>query len=145
MGNVSVFFTIYLQSNESACKSMHFIRQEVFAAIQYRSILELPSKDTAQRTICSSLEHARQTISDTIQKANHLKLAEPQENMTDHWLEGFLFHEKQAITKGYLPVDWESETLAAQDRITGENLPVYLFVTSLPYSHPFYGDGSFLT
>ena len=29
------------------------------------------------------------------------------DTMTNPWLEAFLFPEKQAIEKGYFPVDWE--------------------------------------
>lgn len=176
--------------------------------IHYRKILELYFKGTSQRTICSSIGHSRQTVSDTIQKVKQLGLIELQENMTDQWLEEFLFPHKEAIAKGYYPVDWEEvhrelqkkhvtlkllhqeydqqardnqkipyayrtfcekygiyakkykltmpirrkpgeilevdwagDTLKIQDRNTGENLPVYLYVASLPYSQFFYVEG----
>ena len=128
--------------------------------------------------------------------------------MTDLWLLEFLFPEKQAIAKGFFPVDWEEmhrelqkknmtlkllhreyeqnardnnkipyayrtfcrhygkyanrykvtmpirrkpgevietdwagNTLAIQDRTTGEKLTVYIFVAVLPYSQMFYAEG----
>lgn len=170
--------------------------------------MELHFKDTTQRTICSSVGHSRQTVSDTIQKAQELGLVELHDEMTNEWLEEFLFPEKQAVAKGYCPINWEEvhrelqkknvtlkllhreyeqrardhhkvpyayrtfcekygsyakkykltmpirrkpgeilevdwagDTLSIQDRSTGENLPVFLFVASLPYSQLFYVEG----
>ena len=40
-----------------------------------------------------------------------------------------------------MEVDWAGDTLSIQDRSTGEELPVYLFVTVLPYSQLFYVEG----
>lgn len=74
--------------------------------IQYRRILELHFKETTQRTISSSVGHSRQTVSDVIKKAKQLGLVELTDEMTNQWLVGFLFPEKEAITKGYFPVDW---------------------------------------
>jgi|LFRM01.1.fsa_nt_gb transposase len=75
--------------------------------IQYRSILELHFKETSQRTICSTVGHSRQTVSDAVKKAKHLGLVELTDEMTNQWLAEFLFPEKEAIAKGYFPVDWE--------------------------------------
>ena len=75
--------------------------------IQYRRILELHFRETSQRTICSSVGHSRQTVSDVIKKAKHLGLVELTDEMTNQWLVEFLFPEKEAIAKGYFPVDWE--------------------------------------
>jgi hypothetical protein len=75
--------------------------------IQYRRILELHFKGTSQRTISSSVGHSRQTVSDVVIKANHLGLVELTDEMTNQWLAEFLFPEKEAIAKGYFPVDWE--------------------------------------
>ena len=75
--------------------------------IQYRRILDLHFKGTSQRTISSSVGHSRQTVSDVVIKANHLGLVELTDEMTNQWLAEFLFPEKEAIAKGYFPVDWE--------------------------------------
>lgn len=179
-----------------------------FFMIQYRRILELHFKGTSQRTISSSVGHSKQTVSDVIKKAKHLGLVELSEDMTNQWLLEFLFPEKQAVAKGYFPVDWEEvhrelqkknmtlkllhyeysqrardskkipyayrtfcthygkyakkhkstmpirrkpgeimevdwagDTLSIQERSTGEQLPVYVFVATLPYSQLFYAEG----
>ena len=75
--------------------------------IQYCRILDLHFKGTSQRTISSSVGHSRQTVSDVVIKANHLGLVELTNEMTNQWLAEFLFPEKEAIAKGYFPVDWE--------------------------------------
>ena len=75
--------------------------------IQYRQILELHFKETSQRTISTSLGHSRHTVSDVIKKAQHLGLVQLTDEMNNQWLEEFLFPEKQAIAKGFFPVDWE--------------------------------------
>lgn len=54
--------------------------------------------------------------------------------MTNPWLEEFLFSEKQAIEKDYFPVDWAGSTLELIDRSTGDILPTYVFIATLPYS-----------
>lgn len=176
--------------------------------INYRRILELHFKKTSQRTISSSVGHSRQTVSDVIQKANRLGLIELSDDMTNQWLEEFLFPEKLAIAKGYFPVDWEKihlelqkknitlkllhneysqvardnnkipyayrtfcrhygkyakkykmtmpikrkpgeimevdwagNTLSVKDSYNGEDLTVYVFVSTLPYSQIFYAEG----
>lgn len=75
--------------------------------IKYRKILELHFKGTTQRTISSSVGHARQTVSDVIRRFKELGLFELTDEMDDQWLVEFLFPEKEAIIKGYFPVDWE--------------------------------------
>ena len=75
--------------------------------IQYRRILELHFKETSQRTICSTVGHSRQTVSDVIKKAKDLGIVDLTDEMTNQWLGEFLFPEKEAIAKGYFPVDWE--------------------------------------
>lgn len=181
-----------------------------FFMIQYRRILDLHFKGTSQRTISSSVGHSRQTVSDVVIKANHLGLVELTDEMTNQWLAEFLFPEKEAIAKGYFPVDWEDvhrelqkknmtlkllhyeydqrardskkipyayrtfcrhygkyakkykltmpirrkpgeimevdwagDKLSIKDRNTGEKLPIYVFVATLPYSQLFYAEGFF--
>ena len=181
-----------------------------FFMIQYRRILDLHFKGTSQRTISSSVGHSRQTVSDVVIKANHLGLVKLTDEMTNQWLAEFLFPEKEAIAKGYFPVDWEDihrelqkknmtlkllhyeydqrardskkipyayrtfcrhygkyakkykltmpirrkpgemievdwagDKLSIKDRNTGEKLPIYIFVATLPYSQLFYSEGFF--
>lgn len=75
--------------------------------INYHKILKMHLEGISQRTISSSTGHSRNTISKTIQKANQLGIEELNDTMTSPWLQSFLFPEKQAIQKGYYPVDWE--------------------------------------
>jgi len=75
--------------------------------IQYRRILELYFRGTSQRTICSSLGHSRDTVSEVIQRSRQSGIAQLTNEMNNQWLLEFLFPEKQAIAKGYFPVDWE--------------------------------------
>lgn len=176
--------------------------------IQYRGILELHFKGMSQRTIVTSVGSSRQTVSDVIQKAKESGLEKLSDEMTDEWLEEFLFPEKIALSKGYFPVawdevhrelqkknitlkllhaeysnlakvnkkipyayrtycrhygtyasrhkltmpirrkpgeimevDWAGDTLHIKDSVTGENIKVYVFVASLPYSQIFYAEG----
>lgn len=169
--------------------------------INYRKILELYFEDVSQRTISSSTGHSRNTVSNVVRKAKKLGLESLGDTITNSWLESFLFPEKQAIEKGYFPVDWEKvhkelqkknitlallhkeyadeareggkipyayrtftdnygkyakkykltmhirrkpgeimevdwagSTLKINDRSTGEVLPAYVFVATLPYS-----------
>lgn len=48
---------------------------------------------------------SRNTISEIVQRAKQLDLRQLDGAMTSMWLGGFLFPEKQAIEKGYTPVD----------------------------------------
>ncbi len=61
----------------------------------------------SQRTISSSTGHSRNTVSGVVQRAKKLGIESLNDTMTNPWLETFLFPEKQAIEKGYFPVDWE--------------------------------------
>lgn len=75
--------------------------------INCRKILELHFDGISQRTISSSTGHARNTVSEVIQRANRLGIDHLNDTMTSSSLEAFLYPEKQAIQKGYHPVDWE--------------------------------------
>jgi len=75
--------------------------------IHYRQILELYLEGISQRTISSSTGHSRNTVSEVVQRSKKHKLELLEDTMTNAWLEGFLFPEKQATEKGYFPVDWE--------------------------------------
>lgn len=75
--------------------------------INYRKILELHFDGISQRTISSSTGHSRNKISEIIQRTKTLEIETLNDNMTNPWLETFLFPEKQAIEKGFFPVDWE--------------------------------------
>lgn len=172
-----------------------------FFMINYRRILELYFEEVSQRTISSSTGHSRNTVSNVVHRTKKLGLESLNDTMTNPWLESFLFPEKQAVEKGYFPVDWEKvhkelqkknvtlallhneysfearedgkipyayrtftenygkyakkykltmpirrkpgeiievdwagSTLDITDRSTGEMLPAYIFVATLPYS-----------
>lgn len=76
--------------------------------IQYRKILELHFNNVSQRTISTSVGSSRNTVSDITKRAKKLGLERLTDNMNNHWLEEFLFPEKQAIEKGFSPSDWEN-------------------------------------
>ena len=61
----------------------------------------------SQRTISSSTGHSRNTVAEVMQRASEKGVMSLKESMTNQWLEGYLFPEKQAIEKGYHPVDFE--------------------------------------
>lgn len=75
--------------------------------VNCRKILELYFDGVSQRTISSSTGHSRNTVSEVVKRANKLGLESLNDTMINSWLLAFLFPEKQAIEKGYLPVDWE--------------------------------------
>lgn len=75
--------------------------------VNCRKILELYFEGISQRTISSSTAHSRNTVSDVVHRARKLGVESLNDTMTNQWLEAFLFPEKQAIEKGYFPVDWE--------------------------------------
>ncbi|MFD1068274.1 hypothetical protein [Oceanobacillus locisalsi] len=75
--------------------------------VNCRKILELYFEGVSQRTISSSTGHSRNTVSEVVHRAKKLHLENLEETMTNPWLEELLFPEKQAIEKGYFPVDWE--------------------------------------
>lgn len=79
-----------------------------FFMIQYRKILELHFNNVSQRTISTSVGSSRNTVSDITKRAKKLGLEQLTDNMNNHWLEEFLFPEKQAIEKGFSPPDWEN-------------------------------------
>lgn len=61
----------------------------------------------SQRTISASTGHSRNTVASVIQTAKARGIQSLNDTMTDAWLNDFLFPEKQAVEKGYYPVDWE--------------------------------------
>src|SRR5690625_598675 len=75
--------------------------------VNCRKILELHLQGISQRTISSSTGHSRNTVSDVVRRAKKLGIERLNDTMTSPWLEAFLFPEKQAIEKGYFPIDWE--------------------------------------
>ena len=75
--------------------------------VNCRKVLELYFEGVSQRTISSSTGHSRNTVSDVVHRAKKLGVVSLNDAMTNPWLETFLFPEKQAIEKGYFPVDWE--------------------------------------
>lgn len=79
----------------------------IIQEVNCRKILELYFDGVSQRTISSSTGHSRNTVSEVVKRAKKLGLESFNDTMTNSWLVAFLFPEKQAIEKGYFPVDWE--------------------------------------
>lgn len=73
--------------------------------LQYRKILERYGEGISIRGIASGTGHSRQKITEIITRAGQKGLEVPlSEEMTDQWIEGLLFPEKQAEAKGrHLP------------------------------------------
>ncbi len=74
--------------------------------VDYRKILEHHFNGMTQRTIEVAVSSSRHTIREIVQKAEEKELKELTEEMTDNWLEEFLFPEKQPQAKGYFQEDW---------------------------------------
>lgn len=74
--------------------------------IQYRKILEYYFNGISQRTIETSVGSSRHTIRSVIQEAESRGIEELTEEMTDYWLENYLFPSKKPSSKGYLEEDW---------------------------------------
>jgi len=69
--------------------------------VKYRKILEHHFNGMKQRTIEVVVGSSRHTIRDIVNKAKERELTELTEEMSDHWLEDFLFPEKCPQAKGY--------------------------------------------
>ena len=176
--------------------------------VNYRKILEHHFNGMTQRTIEVAVGSSRHTIRDVVKKAEEKELKELTEEMTDYWLEEFLFPEKSPQAKGYfqedwdyvhkelsksymtlkllhkeysirakdnkgipyayrtycehyqnyagkykvtmplkhkpgksIETDWAGATLKLIDRVTGEDIKVYIFVAALPFSQLSYAEG----
>ncbi|WIK66141.1 IS21 family transposase [Globicatella sanguinis] len=75
--------------------------------INYRRILELTFSGTSQRTIESLVGSSRHTIREVVERAEARDLSSLEDEMTNQWLETFLFPEKTPVAKGYYQEDWE--------------------------------------
>lgn len=76
--------------------------------IQYRRILELQDEGISLRGIAASTGHSRQIVTEVIQLAQKKSLTCPlDEEMTDRWIEDFLFPEKTMEASGRQPIDFE--------------------------------------
>ena len=62
--------------------------------VKYRKILEYHFDGMTQRTIEVAVGSSRHTIRDIVNKAKERGVTELTEEMSDHWLEDFLFPEK---------------------------------------------------
>ena len=176
--------------------------------VNYRKILEHHFNGMTQRTIEVAVGSSRHTIREIINKAEEKKLEALTDEMTDGWLEGFLFPEKRPQAKGYfledwdyvhkelgkphmtlkllhkeysirakdnkgipyayrtycehyqdyagkykvtmplkhkpgrsIETDWAGATLKLIDRVTGEDIKVYIFIATLPFSQLSYAEG----
>lgn len=75
--------------------------------VHYRKILELYFSGISQRTISSTVGSSRHTIREVTSRADRKGVTELTADMSDTWLQEYLFPEKQTTARGYLPVDWE--------------------------------------
>lgn len=75
--------------------------------INYRKILSLHFQGASQRTIEIAVSSSRNTIREVLKRAKVKQLTSLTEEMSDHWLEDYLFPEKLPVTKGYYLEDWE--------------------------------------
>lgn len=67
--------------------------------VNYRKILEYYFNGMTQRTIKVAMGSSRNTICDVVKKAEEKELVELKKEMTNIWLEGFLFPEKRPKSK----------------------------------------------
>lgn len=75
--------------------------------VKYRKILEHHFNGMKQKTIEVAVGSSRHTFRDIVNKAKERGLTELTEEMSDHWLEDFLFPEKRPQAKGYYQEDWD--------------------------------------
>lgn len=75
--------------------------------VKYRKILEYHFNGMRQRTIEVAVGSSRHTIRDIVNKAKERGLTELTDEMSDHWLEDFLFPEKRPQARGYFQEDWD--------------------------------------
>ena len=75
--------------------------------IEYRKILEYHFKGMTQRTIQVAVNSSRNTIREIVHSAEKKNLQELTDEMTNQWLEEFLFPEKLPQAKGYFTEDWD--------------------------------------
>ncbi|WP_230198516.1 hypothetical protein [Enterococcus faecium] len=75
--------------------------------VHYRKILELYFSGISQRTISLTVGSSRHTIREVTSRADRKGMTELTADMSDTWLQEYLFPEKQTTARGYLPVDWE--------------------------------------
>lgn len=114
--------------------------------INCRKILELYFEKISQRTISSSTGHSRNTVSEVVHRAKKLGVESLNDTMTNPWLESFLFPEKQAIEKGYFPVDWEKVHKELQKKNVTLTLLHYEYATEareggkIPYAYRTFTD-----
>src|SRR5690625_2844414 len=74
--------------------------------VKYLKILEYHFDGMTQRTIEVAVGSSRHTIRDIVNKAKERGLTELTEEMSDHWLEDFLFPEKRPQARGYFQENW---------------------------------------
>ncbi|MCR2823897.1 IS21 family transposase [Lederbergia panacisoli] len=76
--------------------------------IHYRKILELHHDNISQRGIAASTGNSRPKVMEVIERANKKGLKCPLEDeMTDQWIEEFLFPEKTMEGSGRQPLDFD--------------------------------------
>lgn len=75
---------------------------------QYRKILQMHNEEFSLRSIASATGHSRQKVTEIVEKAKERDFLDSlTDEMTDNWLEEFLFPEKIMEGSGYRPMDFE--------------------------------------
>lgn len=74
--------------------------------INYRKILELYFQGISQRTISSSTGHSRDKIREVVNEARTKNITALTDEMTNMWLEEYLFPKKISSHRGYYEPDW---------------------------------------
>lgn len=66
------------------------------------------NEDFSLRSIAAATGHSQQKVTEVVEKATERQLSDSlTEEMTDKWLEEFLFPEKSMEGSGYRPIDFE--------------------------------------
>lgn len=79
-----------------------------FFMFPYRKILELHNEEVTLRSIAAITQHSRQKVTEVIRLAEKKGVKIPlEEEMTDPWLEDFLYPEKKQIESGRYLMDFE--------------------------------------
>lgn len=76
--------------------------------VNYRKILELHFNGTSQRTIAAGTGHSRDKIREVLNAAESRSLHELTDEMSNSWLDDYLFPGNKVSQRGYLDPDWDA-------------------------------------
>src|SRR5690606_23016769 len=99
-------FTFCIMNGRTSGVTLRYRRY--FCMIHYRKILELHDEGISLRGIAASTGHSRQKVTEALAQAEKKGLVCPlDDEMTDKWIEEFLFPEKSLEASGRQPLDLE--------------------------------------